>query len=249
MPGRSGSASAGPGLTLRQLNRTTLLRQSLLERSHEPVADAVGRLAGLQAQYANSPYIALWSRLRDFAIADLETALSDRSVVKATLVRSTLHLVAAEDYAAFDAATSDGRIANWRPTATRAGIEIADVHRRLLGFASEPVTVAQMEGFVEKALSGTKLADHAPGGVRRVAYRVASAPGRLIHVPPSGMWESHGAPSYIDAAVWLPHSTPPPDRGEALRLLAELRAPSGSGRGRIDPGWACRSFPSSICAS
>jgi hypothetical protein len=44
-----------PELSARQLNRTTLLRQSLLERSAEDTTTAVRRLGGLQAQYANSP--------------------------------------------------------------------------------------------------------------------------------------------------------------------------------------------------
>ena len=66
---------AVPALTDRQLNRTTLMRQSLLERATGNPTAAIHRLAGLQAQYANSPYIALWSRLQDFAIADLERAL------------------------------------------------------------------------------------------------------------------------------------------------------------------------------
>lgn len=87
--------AALPELTARQLNRTTLLRQSLLERSSGDVVTAVGRLAGLQAQYPNSPYIALWSRLDGFDIADLEGARDARTVVKATVMRGTLHLVAA----------------------------------------------------------------------------------------------------------------------------------------------------------
>lgn len=52
-------------LSLRELNRTTLARQWLLERRRATPAEAVGALAGLQAQHANSPYVALWSRVRD----------------------------------------------------------------------------------------------------------------------------------------------------------------------------------------
>ena len=95
------SATKLPTLTERQLNRTTLLRQSLLQRAAEDPATAIHRLAGLQVQYANSPYIALWSRLRDFAIDHLERALEQRTVVKATAIRNTLYLVAAEDFPAF----------------------------------------------------------------------------------------------------------------------------------------------------
>ena len=98
--------TAGRRLSARELNRATLQRQWLLERRGATPAEAAGGLAGLQAQHANSPYIALWSRVRDFAIADLEAALVDRSVVKATVMRATLHLVAASDFFAFDAASA-----------------------------------------------------------------------------------------------------------------------------------------------
>jgi hypothetical protein len=60
------------------MNRATLARQWLLERHRTTPAEAAGALAGLQAQDANSPYIALWSRVRDFGIADLKAALQDR---------------------------------------------------------------------------------------------------------------------------------------------------------------------------
>ena len=48
-----------PALTLRQLNRATLARQMLLNRAALPVAGAVARVAGMQAQATNAPYIGL----------------------------------------------------------------------------------------------------------------------------------------------------------------------------------------------
>ena len=82
-----------------------------MERAADAPADAIHRLAGLQAQYANSPYIALWSRLGDFEIEALEKALDDRSVVKASAIRNTLHLVAAEDYPPFMEVAPAARVA------------------------------------------------------------------------------------------------------------------------------------------
>lgn len=70
----------------------------LLERSTLSVADAIAQLAGLQAQHTNSPYIGLRSRLQDFRRDDLTGLLAQRQVVRATLMRATLHLVTAEDY-------------------------------------------------------------------------------------------------------------------------------------------------------
>ncbi len=86
-------------LILRELNRATLARQLLLDRATIPVPDAVARLVGLQAQVPNPPYIGLWTRLRDFRRDDLTRLLEERRVVRAPLLRSTLHLFTAEDYA------------------------------------------------------------------------------------------------------------------------------------------------------
>mgnify|MGYP001247401564 CR=1 FL=1 len=85
-------------VSLRQLNRWTLGRQLLLERSELDAVTAIARLAGMQAQYSPSPYIGLWSRLRDFRREELEAALLADQVYKATLMRGTLHLVAAHHF-------------------------------------------------------------------------------------------------------------------------------------------------------
>lgn len=214
------SETSPTALTDRQLNRTTLLRQSLLERSNEDAVTTIGRLAGLQAQYANSPYIALWSRLAGFAIADLERALDERTVVKATVMRGTLHIVAAGDYPAFSVASSAARIANWRPSASRVGVETAELHRRLLEFAHEPRSIAEMETELEKILPDDALAGKVPAGVRHVAFRMADAHGWLVHVPPSGRWNAFAKPRYIDASVWLAGATRP-DPEEALQVAVE----------------------------
>jgi hypothetical protein len=62
---------------------------------------AIDRLAGMQAQYSPSPYIGLWSRLRGFKRDELEAALSEHQVYKATLMRGTLHLVSARQFDLF----------------------------------------------------------------------------------------------------------------------------------------------------
>lgn len=85
-------------LTLRELNRATLARQLLLAREPLEVPEAVGRLGALQAQRPRAPYVALAARLEGFERGQLNRALHDRTVVRATLMRETLHLVRAEDY-------------------------------------------------------------------------------------------------------------------------------------------------------
>src|SRR5829696_7437061 len=88
-------------LTARGLNRATLARQLLLERTSLDVVGAVRRVVALQAQEAASPYLALWNRVAGFDAADLDAAFAEHAVVKAALMRITLHAVAADDHARF----------------------------------------------------------------------------------------------------------------------------------------------------
>ena len=88
-------------LTTRQLNRATLARQQLLRRRRSDVVEAVRRVVALQAQDAASPYIALWNRVSGFRPGDLEAAFASRAIVKATLMRITLHTVVLDDHDPF----------------------------------------------------------------------------------------------------------------------------------------------------
>ncbi|HEY6569921.1 MAG TPA: winged helix DNA-binding domain-containing protein [Candidatus Limnocylindrales bacterium] len=88
-------------LSTRVLNRTLLARQHLLERTTMPALAMVEHLVGMQAQEPKDPYVALWSRLRDFDPAELERLLLDKRAVRMALMRSTIHLVSTEDALAF----------------------------------------------------------------------------------------------------------------------------------------------------
>jgi hypothetical protein len=87
--------------TLRELNRATLARQLLLDRSDLGPVEAVERLAGMQAQEPKPPFIGLWTRVAGFKREDLGAAINERALVRGTLMRATLHLVSARDYTAF----------------------------------------------------------------------------------------------------------------------------------------------------
>ena len=91
-------------LTARQLNRATLHRQLLLRREPVGAVEGVRRIVAVQAQEAASPYLALWNRLAGFDPAELDAAFAGHEVVKASLMRRTLHAVHAADYPAFQAA-------------------------------------------------------------------------------------------------------------------------------------------------
>src|SRR2546421_11995886 len=124
-------------LTLRELNRALLARQMLLRRQKLNVVDAVERLACLQGQWAPSPYVALWSRLSGFARERLTEPIDRGEIVKATLMRATLHLVTAREYPAYSLATMDGRFGAWRPSGGPALADLEKVHRSVMTFAAK----------------------------------------------------------------------------------------------------------------
>lgn len=84
-------------LSQRALNRATLARQYLLERTPARAIDAIGHLAGMQSQAPLAPYLGLWTRLRDFAADELSALTWRRQVVRLHLMRNTVHLVSARD--------------------------------------------------------------------------------------------------------------------------------------------------------
>src|SRR5688572_32541871 len=77
-------------------------------------------------------YYGLWSRLRDFAPAELTRALEEREVVQGTLMRVTIHLVSPRDYWPFAAAVREARRALWLRAWKEPGAEaMAEAARTL----------------------------------------------------------------------------------------------------------------------
>ena len=199
-------------LTARQLNRATLGRQLLLRREPLGVVDAVRRVVALQAQEAASPYLALWNRIVDFDPGDLDAAFAERALVKASLIRITLHAVLAEDYPAFhDAMLSSLRAARLHDRRfISSGLSIAEADALvpdLLEFAARPRTKAEIEG----RLAG-QLGESRP----RVWWALRTfAP--LHHAPTGGPW-SFGAASTFVAAGTRPGSKAADESVQQLAL-------------------------------
>jgi Winged helix DNA-binding domain len=181
-------------LSTRELNRALLARQLLLERSPLPLDAALEQVAGLQAQYAPSPYVGLWSRLRDFRRDQLTRALEDRRAVQATLLRSTIHIVSAADYPPFAEAIRSAR-RDWWTRVARSQLEGVDVEA-----AAALVRERLADGPARQAELTRLLADK---GYPRAVWNGVGLWVDMVRVPPSGTWERRRADLYGLAADWL----------------------------------------------
>src|SRR5580704_3955217 len=144
----NGWHSVNKPVSLRQLNRWTLARQMLLERADLDAVTAIDRLAGMQAQYSPSPYIGLWSRIRNFQREELEKALSAQLVYKATLMRGTLHLVSARQFDLFRIASRFPRHV-WSEgprLLTERGVDVEALREEILvAIDSKPLKKPELE--------------------------------------------------------------------------------------------------------
>jgi len=199
-------------LSDRELNRALLARQLLLKRASLSPAAAIKRLAGLQAQWAPAPYVGLWSRLSKFAIADLERALAARTVVKATLMRGTLHLVNAKDYPALSVATTRARPERWAPAARRL-MDAEAIHRATIRYAKRTRTREELALFLETQGVTKDLS-------RPMLWWLIASGGWLVHVPPSGTWAHRTSGDLIAADAWI-RSAREPDVETAVRVTVQ----------------------------
>jgi hypothetical protein len=184
-------------LTLRELNRALLARQLLLERRTLGVQQAVERICAVQAQWPQSPYIGLWTRLTDFRKEQLTRALAQHRVVKTQLFRITLHITSARDYPSFFAVW--GRAARDRtPGVTQEKLD--ELTARVRAVALErPVTQNEVEELVVAEM----------GGFRWLTRTLTP----LVHLPPGGTWSHYGRVQLGAMETVLRVEIPPRDDG------------------------------------
>ncbi|UGT39157.1 winged helix DNA-binding domain-containing protein [Nocardia yamanashiensis] len=206
-------------LSTRTLNRTLLARQHLLERSTLGVADMCDHLIGLQAQDMLPPFLAMWSRTADFDPATLSAGLDDRSLVRITLMRGTIHLVTPPDALRiaphiqpelekipFRKGFNYGAMVGLDPDQVRAHGEAA--------LGDEPMSAADL-----RARAAELYPDRDPGAVLQTwLYQLP-----VLQTPPRGRWRDSSRPVWSRVEPWLGAPLDPDYPLEEL-LLRYLRA-------------------------
>jgi Winged helix DNA-binding domain len=190
-----------PGAVLdrRQLNRSLLARQLLLERVERPAIDVIEHLVGMQAQVPTDPYTALWSRIDGFKPMELSDLIADRQAVRAVaMMRTTIHLVSARD--------AIGIRPLMQPVLERA-FRYSPFARQLDGADVTDVVAAGLEVLAEGPQVATELG-------RRLQERWPDADANsmgyavrylvpLLQPPPRGLWGRGGLAKIETIERWL----------------------------------------------
>ena len=206
---------SAPVLSPRALNRALLARQLLVERSDLGAVDAVDHLVGMQAQAPLAPYVGLWSRLRGFVPTDLAVPLEGRAVVRATLMRGTVHLVTADDALLLRPLTEPAIVRGF--TGGFTGKLSPEQTEAVLGFGRElleeaPKTRAQLrEQFVARWPEWD-----ADAMAYAVSYLLPT-----VQPTPRGVWGAGGRAELALMTTWLdrPLETAPSIDEVVLRYL------------------------------
>lgn len=204
--------TSAPELGQRALNRALLERQHLLDRATMPALGLVEHLVGTQAQAPLASYVGLWTRLTAFDPAGLAELMTSRQVVRATLMRGTIHLVSAADAVTLRPLVEPvisgtvrgqfGRLLDGLDMAT-----VTKVTRELI--EAEPRTRAQLRG-----LLGERWPDYDAETLSLAATYLVPT----VQVTPRGVWGSSGPAALTTIESWLGRPLDPSPSVESLVL-------------------------------
>lgn len=214
-----------------ELNRAALSRQYLIDRlpAGTGAAAAVSAIGALQSQYNPSPFLALHARVEGFTADELRAALDSRQVVKASLMRGTLHAVSAADYPMY-ASVVDGPVTRLWNTWLGKFLDVVPMQAALLDLTDPgPCTRQQVVEFCA-AWATEHFPPEAvwpPVG----SWFFARCYPWLLRTPDTTRLDSHKSDGYIAARAVRPEWAPPPIEGalaDALRGYLLQFGPAGA---------------------
>jgi hypothetical protein len=187
-------------LSRRALNRATLERQMLLRRSKATVPQALEQLVGLQAQTPHSWYVGLWTRIEGFTAEEASGLLEGRCIVRMALMRSTIHLVTADDCLFLRPLV---QVVSERSLQSNFGRHLVDLDTDAVVAAGraavehEPMTFSQL---------GKRLAEQWPDRDPASLAQLIRVAVPLVQVPPRGLWGRSGQARHSSVEAWLGRS-------------------------------------------
>jgi hypothetical protein len=167
----------------------------------------------MQAQWPSAPYVGIWTRTTGFRREALERELRRGTIVKANVMRQTLHLVTPRDYALIRAAMRETNYPWESSTAKR----IAPSVRALA--AAGPVTAADGVAHVE--------AEYGLAGIEaRRAWSAARIRAHLVHHHETALWNGRPEARYVALAEPEEEHDPTEARAEMFRRYLAAFGPA-----------------------
>jgi hypothetical protein len=209
-----------PSVTARELNRALLARQMLLARRDDvSVPETVEHLLGLQAQAIMPPYHAVFSRLEGFDPHELGRMITDREVVRLTLMRGTVHLVTVRDAVVLrplvQSVIERGFGGNFRGRIARVDLEqLSRATREIVEAAPAPLTGREI---------ARELIDRGIGDDVEAIGNAVRVYAPLVQVPPRGVWGKSGQARYATLESWTGRELEPEPSADDV-VLRYLRA-------------------------
>jgi hypothetical protein len=216
-----------------------LARHHLLERAPlQTLLSVAGDMSGAQAQLLSAAQLSLWSRVRDLHIADIEKAMSRRTLVKASCMRQTLFLVPSKELAVFvrGSARRAEKEIRWTRGKGVPDRVIDAAIQAVLQALDEPLTRPEIAERVSRRLGVQLQSFHGGGwGSRR---KLAAVPVGHLAFPVVDLLHLAGArgvvcygpnrgnePTFVRADAWIPRwKDLPQEQAEGLLLRKYLRA-------------------------
>ncbi|MET1058798.1 MAG: winged helix DNA-binding domain-containing protein, partial [Nocardioides sp.] len=208
-------------LTARDLNRTLLARQHLLERTSMPVAGMAAHLVGLQAQENLPPYLSLAARLEPFDPYDVTRGLEERSLVRLLTMRGTIHLLVPDDALMLRIWTQPVQARERKVSQnTRPGLHLDPSE------VEAAVDAALADGPLPVKALGEAMAARLPDVPPNALAHLARVDVPLAQLPPRGCWQRSGGVVYDRVDRWLGRPLTMPDPQTIIRRYLAAFGPA-----------------------
>ncbi len=210
-------------LTRRRLNRTLLHRQHLLERTRAEPHEMVDHLVGLQAQENLPPYLSLAARLDEFDPYVVTRGLEERSLVRLTVMRGTIHLLTVDDALS---------LRQWTQPVQDRERKVSQNTRPAFHLDTDEVNAAVSDvlrdGPLPMKALGEALGDRFPGVPPNALAHLARTNQPLAQLPPRGAWKQSGGVVYQYVDRWLEQPLVDPDPEEIVRRYLRAFGPASA---------------------
>jgi hypothetical protein len=203
-----------PGASDDGLRRRRLRAQLLSGPPATSPEEVVGRLLAVQAQDGRGFRLAVRSRSRGLAAADVDAALDAGRVVVTWLNRGTLHLVRSEDYRWLHRLTAHRVLPSVRARLRGLGVDAATEER---GVAVVAGSVATEGPLTREQLRERLDADGVPTAGQALIYvlGITALSGLVVRGPMVGARHA-----FVSVERWLGPDPGPADREDDLAALA-----------------------------